>query len=62
MAARLGNVLYWLCIALAGVCLLHLGDIVLAYQPGGDMGDRFVIGAMLLYALARGCRYVFAGR
>jgi predicted membrane protein len=64
MVARLGNVLYWVGSGIA--CLLLL--VVVAALLFGTASERFIevvpaiVASVLVWLIARACRYVLAGR
>lgn len=68
MAARLGNVVYWMCSGLAALIILLLAYVVMSYGIGGARGDAsFVQGLMFVVAVAiwlfgRAVRYVLGGK
>jgi hypothetical protein len=63
MAARLGNVLYWLaCI----VAALFIGILIFVWSTSPNDRDwitfvSFVVLAIVSWAIGRGLRYVLAG-
>ena len=66
MAARLGNVLYWLFSGFATVVLLF-GAATLRNQPPNANDTWFLIAffgisAVLVWLVGRACRYVLAAR
>lgn len=70
MAARLGNVLYWIGCILAGLSVLALAFVALLSSMSGSpdwMGGVAIAAiylvplALLCYGTGRACRYVLAG-
>jgi len=57
MAARLGEVLYWVFFILAALVLLMVWNGGRLADPGLE-----ILIAVLLWALGYACRYVLAGR
>jgi hypothetical protein len=63
MAARLGNVLYWLGCGVAAVFALLVALLIVG--PGKDAvyyGSIYAVIAIGAWLLGRACRYVLAGR
>jgi hypothetical protein len=62
MAARLGNVLYWLGCGVAAIFALLVA--IVALNPGTEAvyyGSIYAITAIGAWLLGRACRYVLAG-
>ena len=71
MAARLGNVLFWvftgIAMLLAGVAVYYIGEHLAGYTPNwlggrGEIVKVNLIAAGTIHLLGRACRYVLAGR
>jgi hypothetical protein len=62
MAARLGNVLYWLGCGIAAIFALLLAAVV--FSPGTEAfwyGTIYAVIAVGAWLLGRACRYVLSG-
>jgi hypothetical protein len=67
MAARLGNVLYWIGCIVAALILLYDGVLLSLEEPTQLARDFSVfvfiaIAALVVWLIGRACRYVLSGR
>jgi hypothetical protein len=69
LAARLGNVFFWLACVLAALVLLIGGWVIYNVHPESDVGKQplfyfgiIAVAAIVIWLLGRGLRYVLVGR